>query len=294
MKYVVTGSLGNISKPLAEQLVKAGHEVVVVSSNNDKTAQIEAIGAKAAIGSVDDVAFLTKTFSGADAVYTMVPPNFAAENYREFYNVAANAYATAIKATEVKRVVNLSSIGAHLSEDTGPIKGLHDLENIFNKLEGVNIKHLRAAAFYTNYLASIGMIKHAGILGDNYGSDTPIILVHPKDIATAVVEELENGFTGKSVRYVVSDELTPKEATAILGKAIGKPELPWVEFSDADALAGMLQAGLPEEIAKNFVEMGVAVRAGKLKEDFDNHKPIALAKTKLTDFAVEFAAAYNA
>lgn len=294
MKITVIGSLGNISKPLAQQLIKNGHEVTIISSDASKTAAIESLGAKAAIGNITDVDFLTKAFTGADAVYTMVPPNFAVDNYRAFYNEVANVYAAAIKNSGVKQVVNLSSIGAHLPEGTGPIKGLHDLENILGKLDGVNIKHLRAAYFYTNYLANIGMIKHAGILGDNYGPDTPIILVHPKDIATAAVEELENSFTGKSVRYVVSDELTPKEAVAILGAAIGKPDLPWVEFSDADALAGMLQAGLPEEIAKNYVEMGAAVRTEILKEDYDKHKPIALAKTKLKDFAVEFAAAYNA
>ena len=294
MKITVTGSLGNISNPLAQQLIKDGHEVTIVSSDENKTVAIEALGAKAAIGVITDAGFLTKAFTGADAIYTMVPPNMATTNNREYYNVAANAYATAIKAAGVKRVVNLSSIGAHLPDGTGPIKGLYDLENIFGKLDGVAIKHLRAAYFYTNYLGSIGMIKHAGIMGDNYSADTPIILVHPKDIAAAAVEELENGFSGKSVRYVVSDELTPKEATAILGNAIGKPELPWVEFSDADALAGMLQAGLPEEMAKNFVEMGAAVRSGKLKEDYDKHKPIALAKTKLKEFAAEFAAAYKA
>lgn len=71
MKITVTGSLGNISKPLAETLVKAGHEVTIVSSSEDKRQAIESLGAKAAIGSVGDAVFLTQAFTGADAVYTM-------------------------------------------------------------------------------------------------------------------------------------------------------------------------------------------------------------------------------
>ena len=52
MKYVVTGSLGNVSKPLAEKLLAAGHDVTIVSSKSEKAAQFEAMGAEAAIGSV--------------------------------------------------------------------------------------------------------------------------------------------------------------------------------------------------------------------------------------------------
>ena len=62
MKYVVTGSLGHISKPLTESLVKAGHQVTVVTSKQENAAKIEALGAHAAVGSVEDVAFLTNTF----------------------------------------------------------------------------------------------------------------------------------------------------------------------------------------------------------------------------------------
>ena len=112
MKYVVTGSLGNISKPLTKKLVSAGHEVTVISSKSDKTAQIEALGAKAAIGSVEDVDFLTKTFTGSDAVYTMVPPNFSTTNWVKYIAGIGENLAKAIKLSGVKSIVNLSSIGA--------------------------------------------------------------------------------------------------------------------------------------------------------------------------------------
>jgi Trk K+ transport system NAD-binding subunit len=60
MKITLTGSLGNISKPLAEILIKNGHEVTIISSDSKKVSDIEALGAKAAIGSVSDVSFLTQ------------------------------------------------------------------------------------------------------------------------------------------------------------------------------------------------------------------------------------------
>ncbi len=292
MKITITGSLGNISKPLAKKLISAGHQVTIISSDENKADAIKTMGAAPAIGSVSDVTFVTKAFSGADAIYTMVPPNFGVSNYREYIAGVGRVYAEAIKASGVKKVVNLSSIGAHLPSGTGPIAGIHDVENIFAGLDGVAVKHLRAAYFYVNFYGNVDMIKHAGILGSNYGADTRLVLVHPEDIADAAAEELQQNFTGKTIRYVSSDERTAGEVAAILGKAIGKPELPWVEFSDDDNYNGMTQAGLPEEVARVYTEMGASARSGKLYEHYFSNKPAQLGKIKLEDFAVEFAKAF--
>ena len=289
MKITVTGSLGNISKPLAKQLIAAGHQVTIVSSNADKIADIEALGATAAIGSIADAAFLTKAFTGADAVYTMIPPNFGASNYRQYVGGSAKNYAEAIKKAGITRVVNLSSIGADIDGGTGQISGVHDAEIILNALENVSIRHLRAGFFYVNFFSNIDMIKNLGFIGSNYDSNTRLIMVHPEDIAAAVAEEIQQPFTGKSIRYITSDERTTGQAAAILGAAIGKPDLQWVEFTDEQALNGMLQAGLPPEMSKNFVEMGVAVRKGILWEDYDAKHNTPTGKIKLEDFAKEFA-----
>ena len=294
MKYVVTGSLGNISKPLAQKLIDAGHSVTIISSKAEKTSQIEALGAKAAIGSVEDIGFLTKTFTGADAVYTMVPPNFGAGNWKKHISGIGENYAAAIKAAGVKNIVNLSSIGAHMPDGCGPVSGLFYVEKAMNGLKGVNVIHLRAGFFFQNFLGNIGMIKNMGIIGGNYGNETTLTLVHTDDIADAAAEELLGlSFKGKSIRYVVSDEKTTNEVAAILGNAIGKPELPWINFKDEDTLAGMLQAGLPEEIAKNYTEMGAAMRSGEMASEYNSNKPTVFGKTKLEAFAPVFAAIYS-
>src|SRR5215217_2316224 len=171
MKYTLTGSLGNTSKPLAQTLIAAGHEVTIITSNAERKQEIENLGAKAAVGSIYDVAFLTNVFRGADAVYTMVPPNYNADNYRAYIAAIGQNYADAITASGVKQVVNLSSIGAHLPSGTGPIAGIHDVENIFSTLENTAIVHVRAAFFYTNFYSNIEMVKHAGIIGANYGPE---------------------------------------------------------------------------------------------------------------------------
>ncbi|MBN8836516.1 MAG: NmrA family NAD(P)-binding protein [Sphingobacteriia bacterium] len=294
MKYVITGSVGHISKPLVENLVKAGHDVTVISSKNNNRSVIEQLGAKAIIGSVEDVDFLKQAFSNADAVYTMVPPNFGAANWKEWIGSIGNNYASAIAATGIQHIVNLSSVGAHLPEGCGPVSGLYFAEQALNKLAGVHVKHLRPGFFYHNFLANIGMIQHMNLIGGNYGdASTNMVLVNPADIAAVAAEELLNlQFTGKSVRYIASDERTTGDIAQILGTAIGKPDLPWINFSDEDTLKGMLQAGLPEEIAKNYTEMGIALRNGSMTEDYYKNKPV-LSNTKLESFANVFAQAYH-
>jgi len=294
MNYVVLGSLGNISKPLAEKLVAAGHSVTIISSKAEKAAQIEALGAKAAIGSVDDVSFLANIFAGADAVYSMVPPNFGVGNWKKYIGGIGENIAAAVKVSGVKNVVNLSSVGAHMPDGCGPVSGLYFAEKALNGLDGVNVKNLRAGFFYLNFLGNISMIKNMGIIGGNYGEGTKLPLVHPEDIADAAAEEmLKLSFKGKNIRYVVSDEKTTNEVAAILGKAIGKPELPWINFKDEDTLAGMLQAGLPEEIAKNYAEMGAAMRNGEMAAEYNSNPPRSFGKTKLEAFAPVFAAIYS-
>lgn len=291
MKITLTGSLGNISKPLTEILVKAGHQVTVISSNAARAEEIKGLGAIPAIGQVTDVQFLTKAFTGADAVYTMVPPNFGAAQWKNYIAGIGQNYADAITAAGVTKVVNLSSIGAHLEDGTGPVTGIHRVEEIYNKLDGVAVKHLRPGFFYTNFYANVDMIKHANIIGSNFGADTMMVLVHPNDIAAVVAEEFQSDFTGKSIRYIASDEKTAGEVAKALGAAIGKPELPWIEFTDVDNIAGAIGAGLPEEIAVNYTEMGGSVRSGKMFEDYFKHKP-TLGKIRLEDFAKEFAGAF--
>lgn len=294
MKYTLTGGAGHITKPVALQLLKAGHQVTVIGRSETNLKELVDAGATAAVGSIEDVAFLTTAFTGADAVYTMVPPKWDAADWKSYIAGIDKNYADAIKAAGVTHVVNLSSLGAHMYDGCGPVSGLHRGELELNKLDGVAIKHLRPAYFYQNLLANIGLIKHAGIIGGNFGeAGTTFVIVHPNDIAAVAAEELQGlTFTGHSVRYIASDEVAPQTIATTLGEAIGKPELPWVVFTDDQSYQGMVGAGLSEEVARNYVEMGAALRSGAMTEDYFKHKP-ALGRVKIADFAKEFALVYN-
>jgi uncharacterized protein YbjT (DUF2867 family) len=294
MKIIVTGSLGHISKPLTEEIVQKGHAVTVISSKPEKQKYIEALGATAAIGSLEDADFLTATFTGADAVYTMVPPaNYFDPNIdlTTYCINIANNYAQAIEKSGVKRVVHLSSIGAHLEKDSGIILAHRKVEVILEKLSDVAITFIRPVGFYYNLFGFIPVIKSQGFIAANYGAEDDLVWVSPVDIAAA--EELETPLAGNKVRYVASDELTGHQTASILGAAIGKPDLKWLLISDEQRQRGLEAAGLNPQIAVGLVEMFASQHSGALMEDYHRNRPAVMGKVKLTDFAKEFAVAFN-
>lgn len=321
MKIILTGSLGNISKPLAKELIRKGHQVTVISSSADRQAEIESLGAGAAIGRLRDVQFLTRTFTGADIVYLMEPTEperFLDKTYDPFKNVSemVSGYKKAVASSGVKKIVHLSSIGAHTDQGVGLLRFHHTAESILRSLPvDVSIKFMRPVGFYGNLLQTIDTIKtlskgfigalmalqyygiggllsgKRGVIVSNYGGDTVNLLVSPADIASVIAEEMDQPFEGRTFRYIASEERSCNEVAAVMGAAIGKPYLKWGKISDKMLKNTMIKMGVGELLATGLVEMGAAGREGTLYEDYYKHHP-KLGPTKLESYAPVFADAF--
>lgn len=294
MKIVITGSLGNISRRLAGKLIAKGHDITVVSHNPEKTKAIEEMGATAAIGSAQDLNFVIDTFKGAAAVYTMVPPNFATPDYNGFSATLAKNYALAVTRTGIRYVVNLSSCASPLS-GVPPFTDFYNLEESLDQLEKINVMHLRPGFFYTNFYGTIPMIEQAAAIGNIFDENAIILMSHPQDIADATAEALDTlSFKDRTVKYIISDRRAGKDVARVLGDAIGKTDLHWVHLSDEQMLAGLVQNGFSEFIAKTYVlSSGIAIREGLFTKYFQENRPEVYGKLLLEDFAKEFAAVYR-
>ncbi len=295
MKFVVTGAAGHVSKPLAELLLSNKHEVTVISRKAENVAELVRQGAKAAIGDLQDVPFLTETFRGADGLYLMVPPMWHASDLKKVSTEIAEGFSAAIKSSGVRNAVFLSSYGAHRLNDAGAISGLGLAEVVLNRLEGVNVLHLRAGYFYTNLLLSIDLIKNSGLMGNMFTIPAgTFTVVDTDDIALAAADALTKlDFKGHSYKYLVSDESGTDEIASVIGKEIGKPELKWVRFPPADLKKVLFGFGFAEGAANDYVEMFTTLGTGLLFEDYVKVKP-KLYKTKVEHFAKKFAALYGA
>lgn len=299
MKIILTGSLGNIGLHLTRNLLQHGHVVTVVSSNPGRQADIEALGAQAAIGAVTDVEFLTNTFRGADVVYLMgiweaIGSMFDPDvDFESGFIQMANNYKKAIQATGIKKAIYLSTIGAHTNKGIGVLIYHYLAEQVLQTLpDDVAVKFMRPVGFYTNLYRSIPTIRNQNAIVQNFGGDTPQPWVSPIDIAQAITEEVDLPFEGKTVRYIASEEISANEIARILGKAIGQPDLQWIVIPDEALLDGMLAHGMNKSIANGFIEMQNAQKSGSIYADYYKNEP-ELGQTKFASFAKEFAEVYH-
>jgi uncharacterized protein YbjT (DUF2867 family) len=264
VSYAVIGATGNTGKQVAEGLLEQGKDVRAIARKAARLEPLADKGAKIHEGSIMDSAFLTRAFNGVSAVYAMIPPDVFVPDARAGYGRFGDAIVTALKAAEVKYVVSLSAQGANLPEKTGPIAGLFDQEQRLNRLTDVNVVHLRATFFMENLLQNIPAIKAEGIISTPLRSDLPLAMISARDIGDAAVHHLRAlDFEG----HVVHDLLGPRdftmsETTRVLGNAIGKPELKYVQTPYAQAAQAMIAAGFSKGMARSFVELYRAYNDG--------------------------------
>ena len=297
MQIVLTGSLGPISKPLAIQLLAKGHIVTIISSQVDREKDITSLGAKAAIGSVDDVDFLTKTFTGADSVYLMEPTvnmfDPTIDLLRHYEKICVK-YMHAILNSQVKKVVHLSSIGGHSSTGNGLLAFHYYAEQALSKLPAdVAITTLRPVSFYSNIMAFIPTIKENNAIITSYYASEAEPWASPLDIADAASEELTAPTTGRKVRYIISDFVSSEKLVKVLGEAIGK-ELQWLTVPHQALEKSYIGYGMSPQAANGFAKLNEAKSSGTLYEDLAIHKhEITLGKIKIEEFAKEFSQVYQ-
>jgi uncharacterized protein YbjT (DUF2867 family) len=291
--FVLMGANGNITSKAAQILLKQGHKVRVIGRKAESLATLKAAGAELAIGDAANVDFLAQAFKGADAVYTMIPPNYVSNAFRAWQNQIGATIAEAVKRSGVARVVNLSSIGAHLPDGTGPIAGLHDMEQKLNAIPGLDLLHLRPGYFMENHFNALGTILPFGVYADMIASDAPVGTIATQDIAAVVARELANARgAGSRVLHLRSPKLiTQAQAAGILGAAIGKPDLKHVKADPAQAKAGMTAHGLSQNMADLFEEMSNAISGSEFNRAFENG-PTEITPTTLEAWAPVFAAVH--
>ncbi|MGL0747044.1 SDR family oxidoreductase [Secundilactobacillus paracollinoides] len=292
MKITLIGSLGHINRYTIPALVAQGHDVTVITSSQDRVAEIEALGAQAAVGSIFDVAFLTKAFTSADAVYLMVTAFLGEETAYDAATKLATIYKQALANAQVKRIVNLSSIGADQGDEVGVLHIYNIIEGILATLPDVTITNVRAVGFFSNMYGNLATIKAQHAIVHNYADTVETGWTDPKDISAAIVTALNDPQPTNGVHYVISQWLTGQEIVAAFADALNIPDLHWVQISDDQLRAGMLQSGASEDAAQGFTLMGAAQRNEAFYADLRKAAPV-LGTVKLTDILPGLVAAYQ-
>ncbi len=264
--YAIVGATGQIGLCLTEELLKKGHKVRALGRDPVKLQRLKEKGAEVFSSPFNDAASLVKVFKGCHAIFSFLPPAFGVEDYEAYQDKVGEAIAKAVIVANVQHVVNLSSLGAGMPHGTGPIKGLHRQERRLNEIPNVHLFHLRPGYFMENFFWSIPSIKSTGIIGSLIKSDLPIPMVATHDVGLKCAEVLDGlKFTGQTIfEFLGPREVTMNEAAKILGNAIKKPDLKYVQLSPTDSEKALLASGMKPKTVQLMLEMHQAINEKKL------------------------------
>jgi uncharacterized protein YbjT (DUF2867 family) len=283
MKIAVNTPTGNIGRALTAHLLDAGADVVLLTRSPEKVKEFARRGASVQVGNLEDADFVVRAAKGVDALFWLTPPNMGAADFRGYQNKLGDIAARAVTENKISRVVNLSSIGAHLSSGTGAIAGLHDVEKKLDRT-GAHVTHLRAGFFMENLFMAAETIARDGAVYMPIQGSAKMAPIATRDIAKTAAERiLDTGWTGRSVIELVGpSEVTFDDMAGTLGRALGK-QVKFVTISTDQMRQALTGKGVPAKITDVFLEMYSAFDKGVVTPELP--KKAKTASTSLSAFA---------
>ncbi len=290
----ITGATGHTGRAAVDFLLGKGEKIRAIGREQGKLQPFAARGAEIFAGNVDDAEVMTAACQGADAVYLMIPPSMQVEDYRAYQEKVTDAYAKAVRSAKVPYAVTLSSLGAQHPQGTGPIVGVHNLEQKLNAISGLNVLHLRPAGFMENFLQMIQPLRTMGTLPGPASPDVARPMIAAKDIGAYAGGRLAaRDFSGPSVQELLGPrDYAMREAATIIGSAIGRPGLGYMQVPLMMLEGALVQMGVPKKFAGLMIEMFQGENKG-LCDPQEQRSPQNTTPTTLETFASEvFAPAY--
>ncbi|HEV2399915.1 MAG TPA: NmrA family NAD(P)-binding protein [Candidatus Sulfotelmatobacter sp.] len=265
--FVVMGASGNTGHIVANNLLARGEKVRVLGRNSIHLQPLTSKGAEPFIADVSDASALVKAFHEADSAYVMIPPNPSSKDPLGYSSHVSNAIAAAVQSAGTKNVVALSSIGAELPSGTGPVAGLHNLEEKLKQISSANVLFLRAGYFMENTLPQANAIRQMDSAVGPVRPDLKLPMIATRDIGNVAADVLLHPtIRGKQVRELHGQrDLSYTEVASIIGKSIGKPDLKYIQVSDDKFRAVLVEMGMSDPVAKLLAEMTQALNSGKMR-----------------------------
>ena len=259
MKITVTTPTGNIGRVLTEKLLASDTEITLIARSAEKVAGFAQRGARVIQGSLADAGLVQQATEHADALFWLTPPDYAAEDFRGYQNSLGDVVTEAARSRSEMHVVHLSSTGAHLAEGTGPIKGLHDIEQKLNAATQ-RVTHLRPTYFMENVLPSLQTIAANGAIFSTIPPEVRIQRIATRDIAAPAAETLlgDAPASPRVVHILGPEEISFARVASTVSEAIGKPVAHVV--IEADQLrSAMVGMGISADMAEQLLELEDAI-----------------------------------
>jgi len=221
--FVITGITGKVGGIVADTLLKAGEPIRALVRSADRGAVWQARGCDIAlVPDAGDGHSLAQAFAGASGVFLMNPPNY--DSQRGFPDIehSAKATAEAVAKAKPRKIVFLSTVGAHVREFN-----LLNRSGVFEQMlaaTGVPVVFLRAAWFMENAAWDLAGARAGRIESYLQPLDRKIDMVSTKDIGRVAADLLREEWSGvRIIELSGPRKYSPRDEAAGFAAALGHP-----------------------------------------------------------------------
>lgn len=176
---IIVGATGQIGSNVISEVKRSGFSVRAVVRNPEKLLDKNVEIKKADLFNREQ---LIEAFKGGTTVFVLTPENPSSTAILGETKQIVENYREAIQETGVKKVVALSSIGAHLTSNTGNILMSRILEQGLDNLEAEKI-FIRPSYYFSNWLGFLDSVEEFNILPTFFPEHLKIDMNSPVDLA---------------------------------------------------------------------------------------------------------------
>jgi uncharacterized protein YbjT (DUF2867 family) len=270
--FVISGATGRVGSAVAAGLLEAGLPVRVLVRRPTAAEDWQTRGGAVSVVDLRDRVGLTAALEGATAFFAMMPFDLTATDLDAYAREVVESVAAAVQDSGVTHTVMLSSGGADLPEGTGPIAGLHLMEQALAQTD-TTLTALRPGHFQEKVGDVLEPARHEGIYPVfSSTADAPVPMNATRDIAAVAVREFLAGPTRSEVVDIVGPSYTEREVAEALGRALGR-ELQVVTIPEPGWRGALMDAGFAPNIAESLAELYRADEQGQLGPRGDRSVP---------------------
>jgi uncharacterized protein YbjT (DUF2867 family) len=286
MRIAVTTPTGHVGRVAADYLLEFGGDIRVLLLGR-RPANLKPFverGAEVAVGSQDDADYLIKATRDVDALFWVTPPGHGSDKQRAYKARMGKAVATAVKANQIPRVVNLSSVGAQYETGVGPVNGLHDVEEFLNSV-AQSVIHLRPSFFFENLLLHLDSFRRFGRFSLPVAPSRRLAMIATRDVGRiAALKLVSRNWSGQSVNELLGPtDLSYDDVARILSETLGRK----IVYSQCDPQQSrrlFIEHGMSENAADAMLELYQGIEAGLLRPT-QPRGPQTSTPTSLGEFA---------
>ncbi|WP_337269486.1 NmrA family NAD(P)-binding protein [Oryzifoliimicrobium ureilyticus] len=220
--FAVTGITGQVGAVVGAKLLERGLPVRAIMRDVQKATSWRERGAEIATADMTDAAALAASFTGAEAIFLLIPPVFDPAPGFPQVKMIIEALKTALLKVAPKKIVCLSTIGAQAKEEN-LLTQLGLVEQALFELP-VPIGFLRASWFMENSAWDIALASNGVMPSFLQPLDKPVPMVSVLDVGAVAAEMLEENWTGKRIIELEGpSRITPLQMAEAFSTVLGRP-----------------------------------------------------------------------